>query len=244
MNVPDLHTLIIDLARQRYPGHGFVFFHGSQMQGSATASSDVDIVVAFTESTPPFREIFCHAGHTFDAWIYDVETLNYILQSSMRRANFVTAAMLQGSVVLPAPTSVSTYLITRAKEVMDEPVVLPGLDAIRVFATNMLDDLQGAFLQDEQCFLAVSLYQILTELVLLQNGHAGHKRKHGARALQRIDPDFLSELNVCFKDVVVSGNARPLIAYAEQVLHSIGGRLKAGYRQRLQDGPRLAIPLP
>jgi len=237
----DLNYLIVDVVAERYTGYSFVLFHGSRLHGTATPESDVDIIVVYRDAVQPFREIFLSRDYVFDAFVYDVETINFYLLFSKKICNTSVVSILNSCITLPEATDQSICLLAVAKEMETVPCSLGNIDARRIFLTNLINDIQKSTDHSELVLLSSEISKIMIDIILAKKGVGGVFRKYTHSALKKNAPDFYLELNCATKQAVLFANKEPILKIAREILAGLGGELKDGFKMFLPDGKRLPL---
>jgi predicted nucleotidyltransferase len=238
-----LRALIVRVCRERYEGHAFVYFYGSNSRGEGAPDSDLDITVVFDRHTQPYREAFSDSGYLFDVFVFDAETLHFTIANARAIRHTTVLNIINSSIALPANTPLSVYLSTRARLALAQAPAPANMLTIRAFLTNLLRDLRRAVDTYERNALAVDLYKTLSDVIFMQHGLGGDLRKHYSRALNEIDPAFYQRLSGEFEKTLRTDNAETFIAFAMQLLNDIGGELKEGFKLSLPHKNRLPIAL-
>jgi predicted nucleotidyltransferase len=238
-----LKKLIVDVAVRRYPGHSFLFFHGSWAKGEAREGSDVDLIVVYEKQIKPYRETYYEENYLFDVFLMDAESLHLNIQTSKQIGQYAMLNSLCDCITLPKSTKISDHLLSLARKIAsssDWPI--PNRDSIRYFLGCLLKDLRACSEENERNFLAADLYQTLMTVTLMLRGRGGHTSKHVARELRRVDPNIQSQLDHALKLSLISGETSLLIELGNAVLEKLGGELKAGFKVMLKESGRLPLP--
>ena len=69
-----------EIRNQMFPSASAFLLAGSVVRGEATASSDLDLVVIFQRVERAKRQSFAFANWPVEAFIHDVQTLEYFLE--------------------------------------------------------------------------------------------------------------------------------------------------------------------
>lgn len=244
----DLRDRVDRIVRARYPGYAFVLLHGSSLRGAARADSDIDLIVVYAEETAPYRQSFVDAGKIFDVFVYDAQSLHYLLHAGRQSQQTVIIDIVCTSITLPTETEVSDYLRRTAQRLKLAPLpqqLLPrcGLLPFRVAMTNLLRDLRAATQQREVTSLAIELFMSVSTSVLRSRGIGGHTRKHWRRALAAEAPDLLQDLEAAFELAVRTNDATALALVGDRVLAQHGGPLVSDYTIPLGEMRRLPLRL-
>lgn len=242
----DLNGWVAEIASARYPGHAFVLLHGSSLHGTARADSDIDLIVVYTKDTAPYRQSFIEDGKIFDAFVYDAESLHYLLHAGRQNQQTVILDIVCASVTLPYETRASDYLRRSAQRLRLVPTSAPpqcGFLPFRVAMTNLLRDLRATTQPQEVTALAIELFMSVSNHMLRIRGIGGHARKHWRRALEAADPDVLHDLESAFELAVRTNDTTALAIVGERALAQHGGQLVSDYTIPLGEARRLPLRL-
>jgi hypothetical protein len=82
----DPRKVVEKLYRDRYPHAQALYWAGSVAKGEGISHSDLDVVVVVEHLPNAYRETFLIEGWPVDAFIHDLETLNYFFQESRNKS--------------------------------------------------------------------------------------------------------------------------------------------------------------
>ncbi|MES2048465.1 MAG: hypothetical protein V4447_08695 [Pseudomonadota bacterium] len=240
----NISDTVMEVIKQRYPDHAFVLFYGSHAKEEeiTTPQSDLDVMVLYSRATKPFRETFRATGYLFDVFVYDIESINYLVHHANRLSMASLIHIILESTVLPEANPISDHLKSIAEQVNQSPPVQRDLGPLRHYITNTIDDLQWCQDARDKTALMVDLYRSLMNLMLATLGKEGHTRKHAVAAIRLAAPDFFMHLDTKFHEGIQNQDPRSLILLAYETLQPLGGPLREGFRLNLQERARLAIP--
>jgi hypothetical protein len=115
-------------------------------------------------------------------------------------------------------------------------------DLLRYHITDRIDDLRGERTAAEVQAIGVSLYAILSELMLAGAGLWLGYAKWVPRRLAVLDPALEARFSAAFARLFAQGDAAAVIALAEAVLAPYGGPLFDGYYEAPAETNRMAAP--
>lgn len=211
-----------------------VFAAGSIVRGEGTPYSDLDLVVVYSRLPCAYRESFRHDGYPVEAFIHDLETLEYFFDQLDRPSGVPSLPqMVFEGIELPAATDLSRALKQRAAALIAAGP--PPLDAeaearSRYLVSDLLDDLRAPRSHDELMATGGQLYDRLADYHLRRLGHWSGKGKALPRALQRVDRDLCVRYCRSFDKLFRLDDASEVIALAEELLRPAGGPLFDGFR--------------
>lgn len=237
-----MSELVLRVSSKRYPGHSFVFFHGSHSRPgrNPTPASDVDLLVIFTQDITPFRESFIAGGFLFDVFVYDAESINFLL-NDRRRHDTVLLGVLADAIVLPTSTDQSQHLQAMARlRLLDTPVKTDS-SLLRHTIMSTLNSLEWCTDADQRTLLLVNTYKWVVKLLLRELGKAGHNNKHAVKAIESHAPGFFSGLNAALTDALQRQDVRHFSKVVEEIVAGHGGLPRQGFKFDLPAGHRLAL---
>jgi predicted nucleotidyltransferase len=220
---------------QRYAGATAVFAAGSLVRGEGTAYSDLDLVVVYPNVACAYRESFRFQGYPVEAFVHDPETLNYFFLEVDRPSGVPSLPqMVAEGVEIPEPTETSRSLKALAASVLalgPPPLSEQDLKGLRYGITDLLDDIRDPRSNEELAGTGSQLFEGLANYYLRTHGLWSAKGKSIPRALQRADAALSVRYFRSFDDLFARGDARSVIALAEELLAADGGLLFEGYRR-------------
>jgi hypothetical protein len=154
----------------RYREAGFAFVAGSIMRGAGTVGSDIDLVVVFPSLERAWRESFDEGPFPVEAFVHDLETLNYFMDLDVKSGCPVMVNMVASGDIIGRRTAAGRRLQAAAQATLAKgPPPLSGqsYDALRYQISDLIDDLRGERPPDEVFAIATALYQKLGDLILL-----------------------------------------------------------------------------
>lgn len=228
----------------RYPGARFAIAAGSILRGDGTPTSDIDLVVVFERLEAAWREAFIAEGFPVEAFVHDLETLDWFMDQDVDRGAPSIVTMVADGRAIGADIAAAQSLQDRARKILAKgplPLARERLDALRYRITDLVDDLRGGAPPAEMRAIGAELYQPLADLMLLGRGAwAGHG-KWIPRLLARLDAQLHDRFDDAFARLA-GGMADLVIALAEDELARHGGRFFAGDRRVAGAGMRRTGP--
>lgn len=219
---------------RRYADAAAVFAAGSIVRGEGTVFSDLDLVVVYPRLPCAYRESFRCEGYPVEAFVHDPETLHYFFLEVDRPSGSPSLArMVTEGIEIPASNDLSRSLNALAASVlaMGPPPLTPEqLDRRRYGITDLLDDVRDPRSSEELAATGAQLFESLADYHLRARGLWSAKGKAILRALARTDPALGGRFSRSFEDLFTKGDARAVIALAEDLLAPDGGLLFDGYR--------------
>ncbi len=230
-------TFLAGYARQRFPAADTVLLCGSTAAGSATPSSDLDLVVLFaTLPDGAWRETIDAAGALVEAFCHDLGTLRFFLEEARPGGVPILARMVDEGVAVPGfPGTLVSQAKAMAAAVLSEgaPALSQAdLDHKRYTLSSLADDLSDTDDAGERLAIAAALYTSLATFVLRAAGRFGGNGKGLGRALRAHDPTLAEGVSAGFEELCRTGSDDAIQAVVEAALAPYGGRLVAGYVAR------------
>ncbi|MDB4877876.1 MAG: nucleotidyltransferase protein [Gemmatimonadetes bacterium] len=222
------------IVNERYPDAMASFAAGSLIRGDGTAYSDLDLVVVYRRLPNAYRESFRFEQLPVEAFVHDVETLNFFFYHVDRPSGVpALPQMVLEGIEIPEPTSDSQALKRLAASVIAMgPPALTDDDRrrMRYEITDTLDDLRAPRSYDELVATGSVLFKSLANFYFRTNGLWSANGKSIPRKLALANAELANRYSLAFDALVRRGEPEAAIALAEEFLASAGGPLFEGYR--------------
>ncbi|MGQ0631883.1 MAG: nucleotidyltransferase domain-containing protein [Sporichthyaceae bacterium] len=208
------------------------FLGGSSARGDSTATSDLDIVVVLDGPPAPYRETQRHQGQVVELFVHTSDSLEYWWRRDAEGRRNTLADMCAHGVVLVDDGTAPRVQDRAARFLAAGPPPLGAAETAlrRYVLTDALDDLAAAQDPDERDAVAAMVLGLIGELALLSRGHWLGRGKWLVRRVREADAPLDGRLSASFRRAVASGDTVDLLAVADEVLATVGGRLSEGYR--------------
>jgi predicted nucleotidyltransferase len=237
MSMPLSLDLALELTRRYCAEHHpstAALVAGSIARGTATPTSDIDIVLIFEQLDNAWRETAAINGITAEFFAHDLATLGWFFDQNTKAGHPTLAAMVAEGV----PVTSATPLVRRAKELATAvlaagppPLSAEELADGRYIVTDLAEDLRGGGTPGEMLAVAARLYETLAGLTLRAAGHWSGIGKAVPRRLELTDPDLALRFEHAFGALFRHGHAAQVLGLVEELLAPLGGPLAAGYRR-------------
>lgn len=211
--------------KQHYPACATAFLAGSVVAGTATASSDLDIVVIVPDEQPRWM--------TLIAFNWPIEV--FILTPDGYRDAFARNVQLRRPLLLALCAS-GVVLVDRAgvaQQVREEaarllaagppPLTEEEIAACRHELTWMRDDFADAVDLDEARMMAPDLAVTAARVYLAYHRHWLGLGKWLLRELRAADADRARMFTQALTAIHCKGEKAPLLAFADEMLDLVGG---------------------
>ena len=233
-NINDIKERALRIYEQRYSTSKVVFLAGSFVRGEATESSDIDLVVVYSELEAAYRESFLFEGQPVEAFVHDPKTLEYFFEKVDRPTGVPSlATMVNEGIELPRLDAFSQSIKNLASEHLRRGPDLWSQDQIdrsRYMMTDLLDDIRH-FRTDHELYATASLLQqAITDFYFRTQGLWSTKGKHIPRKLLQVDETFAHAFEESFSACFKESDPSLLIALTESLLQSHGGLLFDGFK--------------
>jgi hypothetical protein len=220
------------------PNASVVLLAGSRARGNFNSASDYDVVILYAHlAEGAWREMVQFEGADFEVFAHDLETLKYFCRDVERpSAKPVLAAMivegipavLSHGALLDEARTICTAMIALGPEPLSESAIQGSRYAI----TNMAESLGQPVDRSVRMALGSALYAALSEFVLRSRGLWVGAGKGVPAALMAMDGAFEERFTSAFTSLFEDGEAELIQNLVDEVLSSVGGRLRAGYKQQ------------
>lgn len=220
---------------ERFPEAELAFLAGSVVRGEATATSDLDLVVVFSQLERAYRISFTLDTWPIEAFVHDPETLHYFMAEFDRPSGVPSMpAMVTEGIVVPGETALSARLKQQAAEVLKAgppPLDARELDKRRYFISDLADDLVAPRSAAEARATGTRLYGILADFALRAAGEWSATGKSIPRRLRAVDGELAGRFDAAFEALFANNDANPVIELVDRVLKPYGGRLRDGFEE-------------
>lgn len=216
-----------------FAGASAALVAGSLLRGDGSATSDIDLVVLYSELPQARRESFLSEGIPVEAFVHDPATLRWFLREDIRVGKPALLRMLADSQIIGPEPQMATPWQAEARSLLHQgPDALSAeqLNRLRYQITDKIDDLRGVKTASELLAIGTALYDPLAELVLRGRGSWAASGKWIPRLLAELDAKLASEFDSAFRKLFQSEDVSALLAFTERELARYGGPLFANFR--------------
>ncbi|GCE03229.1 nucleotidyltransferase domain-containing protein [Dictyobacter aurantiacus] len=222
----------VDIARafvqQTFPNCKAAILAGSASRGEETDTSDLDILVIVDKTQSVYEESLNAFGRAIDVLFYTHDACRKLFKMEIQRRRPVVTHMCAHGIILKDPTGLALQIQDEAWQVLrygPEVMSQEELDMHRNELTDQLDDFIGAKDWHESNIVAFSLIVGSINLVLSSRRHWIGAGKWLLRELQDYDPQLAQQCVRAMDSFYKQGRKDDLIAFVEQALDLVGGRL-------------------
>ncbi|KNX39423.1 hypothetical protein VV01_12075 [Luteipulveratus halotolerans] len=218
---------------QRFPDAECAWLGGSVVRGTATATSDLDVLVLLNGHPAPFRESVTYDGVPVELFVQTHESLRRFRDEDQRRRQPTTARLVADTARLlgDAATLDAVERECRAEiEAGPRPLSPDEIDRQRYVLTDLVDDLTEAPSAEATLLVAMVLEGAIRLLLGLERHWQG-TGKGLVRELEHWYATGADDSGVGALLLAALEDPRRLaVEAAEDVLNGCGGRLFEGYR--------------
>lgn len=214
----------------RFPGASLAIVAGSTARGTRTATSDIDLLVVgdgvFNDRRSSLAATYESDAEVFEVFAYTPAGFEEWAERGVREFRPVIVDMLVSGTPVVDDGTLDHFRARWADVYARGPLVSDHELAMRRYAvTDLIDDLSDAADPVEKHIIAFTLYQQLSELILLGNGRWIGTGKNLPRRLRELDPQRASSLG----STLVAGDLPTFRELAADELERLGGRVQAGF---------------
>lgn len=226
--------VVLALWENKYPDAKAIFLAGSVMRDEATAYSDLDLVVLYETLEHARRESFFSGGWPIEAFVHDINTLQYFFESIDGPSGCASLAkMIIEGTVIPEENAhthdakqLAQAYLAGGPPAWDQQT----LNNARYTITDLIDDLRAPRNHQEIYATGAQLYSQLADFYFRSRGQWSAKSKTIPRALRKTAPliaeDFLQACDLLFGQ----GDPKAVIDCAEKILAPYGGFYFEGHQ--------------
>lgn len=227
-----LKDTVAEIAQSRYPD-ATVLLSGSVVRGTATVTSDLDLVVIYAHLPAARRESFIHADWPVEAFLHDLQTLAYFFDEVDRPSGVPSlATMVTEGVVVQDNGGVAVAAKALAQSSLDRGPLgwtPEDRDNARYVITDLIADLRGCTATPERHAILSSLYPLLGTYWFRSQDQWAAKGKNLPRLMSAKAPDVSIRFDTAFESAFGQGDTAPVISLAADLLAPDGGFLFDGY---------------
>ncbi|GGA48463.1 nucleotidyltransferase domain-containing protein [Psychrobacillus lasiicapitis] len=205
---------------------------GSVVQGKATETSDLDIVVFSKNIYSSYRESLIVGSWPIEVFVHNLISYKSYFESDRQRARPSLPRMIAEGVILKNEEGILGAIQEEAKQLLASGPELWSDETInikRYFITDALDDFIGSHNRAEELFVANTLAELTSEFILRTNLRWIGASKWIVRSLKEYDEAFTEQFVEAFDLYYKTGLKNEVIEIVDKVLHPYGGRLFEGF---------------
>lgn len=226
----DFVVLAKTFVEARFPGASLAIVAGSTARGTRTATSDIDLLVlgdgVFSDRRSSLAATYESDAEVFEVFAYTPAGFEEWAERGVREFRPVIVDMLVSGTPVVDDGTLDHFRARWADVYARGPLVSDHELAMRRYAvTDLIDDLSDAADPVEKHIIAFTLYQQLSELILLGNGRWIGTGKNLPRRLRELDPQGAASLG----STLVAGDLPTFRELAADELERLGGRVQAGF---------------
>lgn len=231
---PDLVATTQELVAERFPRAVAALLGGSSAHGTATASSDLDVVVVLPGPPAPYRETVCHRGRPVELFVHTVDSVWSFVHAEIATRRSPLLHLCGASVLVVDHGGVGTDVQAEARRLIAAgPAALTARerDDRRYRITGLVEDLLDAGTDAEVAFIGAALLLAAGELVILEHRGWLGVGKWLARRLHQASPETADDLVVAYRRLAGKAGAQGFADAALRACAPSGGPLAEGYRR-------------
>jgi len=221
---------VADLVATRFPAADGLVLGGSSASGTATPTSDIDLLVIgpddmFDGDGTSLAATYEHDGRLVEVFAYTPASYRDWAEREVAEHRPVILTMLTEGVVLRGEAGVTQLRRWAAETLAAGPTLdQHALDVRRYALSALLDDLTDATDPTEVAVLMAAVFESLAEFLLLAHSRWLGSGKWLVRRLRAWDADIAGGLG----EALVAGDRGALVDRAHRLLEPFGGPLQAG----------------
>lgn len=218
--------------QSHFPNCSFALVAGSVVRGEATTTSDLDIVIINDVNEETYRESFYEYGWPIEVFIYTFDTYKSFLDSDVKRRRPTLAKMLSEGIILNDKYGLESKLKEEANQLLQngpDPFDKAEMYSQRYTITDMVDDLIGAEVYEEEMFIVNELSEKIINFILVNNGQWMGRGKWLSKLLRKLDEELYLEIINSMNKFYKDNDKQYFINFVTKELNKYGGRLFEGY---------------
>lgn len=225
LSLPDAVTLCQDLVSREWPQAAAALLAGSIAQGTYRPYSDLDLYVLLPPLAAPSLHNIIHDGVPVEVHLHGKASLVDTIRNEAAQGFAVALqALATGIPVLDRGGLAALQADARQRLAQPAPTLAgPAVTRFRASVTNALLDLCSGLSHAEMIGCGARLHDMLAMVALRGAGHWGATGRQATGALRRLDPALADHFHHAFLALFTSGDAKPVLRLAEQVMQPLGG---------------------
>lgn len=205
---------------------------GSVVRGEATKTSDLDIVVILPSIESAYRESFYSFGWPIEIFVHNEQSLKEYMQRDVDRRRPSLPQMCSEGIVIRDSGRLAESIKKEANRLLDKgvkPLSQQEQECQRYMITDLLDDLIGGNIRDQEIFIVNELAEKIANLILISNNRWLGKGKWIAKNLEELNKDLYLDFITSLNEFYIESEKEKFIDFVEGELDKYGGRLFEGY---------------
>lgn len=223
----------VDIARafvqQTFPDCKAAMLVGSASRGEETDRSDLDILVIVDKADSVYEESLSAFGRDIDVLFYTHDACLKIFKLEIQRRRPVVSHMCAQGIILKDQDGLAQQIQDEGRQVLQfgpHAMDQEELDLHRNELTDQLDDFIGSKDPYESHIVAFQIIFNAINIVLSYRRHWLGAGKWMLREFQDCDPKLAQQCFGAMDSYYKYGQKADLIAFVEQALELVGGRLE------------------
>ncbi|MGP4062823.1 nucleotidyltransferase domain-containing protein [Halobacillus sp. H74] len=204
---------------------------GSVVRGEATSTSDLDLVLFYSDISASYRESFQANSWPVECFVHSWTSYKEFFKLDCERGQPSMPRMVAEGVVIKNHDKLVS--IKEEADLLLEKGPLrwskETIEQKRYFLTDTLDDFIGCSDRGESIFIANTLAQLSSDFHLRVHGQWSGSSKWMMRALRSFDPPFAARLMDSFTLFYEKGKKEKVIDLVDDLLRPYGGRFFDGF---------------
>ncbi|WP_277713392.1 nucleotidyltransferase domain-containing protein [Paenibacillus mucilaginosus] len=218
--------------RREFPACEAALLAGSTVQGEATPSSDLDLVIFDESQQSPFRRTYQSEGWIIEAFVLTKETYRYFFDLAVETAIPSLLRMCAEGRILFGAEEVRGIVAEARSDLLagPPPWSRQELRQARYGLGESLADFEGCPRREEALFIAAKLAEQLAAFALRTRA-SGSATASGCSGPAALRCGGRRELHAALEAYYGSGHKEPLAALTRRWLTPFGGILSEGYAE-------------
>lgn len=211
--------------KYNYPDADVVILAGSAAYGTATAGSDLDVVIFDHDLEYSYRIIDEKYGRIFEVFLVSLKHYPLFLEEAQKSGIPSIIRMCMDGIVI-VDRGGAADIVSKARDTWREgpfPRTDDELTYNRCEITEYLDDLRHSHNRSEDLFIMNKLMETFVEFILRANGCWLGVGKWAYRALEHFDPALAAEFVRVTDLFYQTGNRKEFVDFIHEILSPYGG---------------------
>lgn len=229
---PDYIAVASNLIEERFPDAACAFVAGSIVTGHGTPSSDIDLIVFYTDETrESYRDSIIYEGWPVEIFVHNPKSQDYFMAQDLDNGQCSTLTMVITGIVI-GNEAVAQSRKDKAASLMAQgpnPWTKEKIDNKRYFLSDLLDDLHHPKDPDYVPAILAEIFIRLGDFYLRAQNEWSGDGKQLIKIMKKNHAEFAHRYLRAFEKAQ-QNDIQPLEDLMQEVLSPYGGFLFEGYK--------------
>lgn len=230
---PDYLAVAENILSRQFADADCAFVAGSMLRNEATASSDIDLIILYNDTThESYRQSIMAEGWPVEIFVHNLASQDFFMNGEVKSGECLTATMVSTGIIIGRDNELAEHRKAIACDMIaqgPEEWTTDKVDTERYFITDLWDDLREPKDTDAIPAILSKLMPRLGQFYFRTQKKWSGSGKALVRLLKQDNPDFARKFLDAF-DAAYHGDNTPLKELLDTMLAPYGGMLFAEYK--------------